>query len=124
MRVLGLQLAASVAAAALALMWSFDDAKAALLGGLVAFLPNACFAWAVARAKPDADQHAVWMAGRVLVQWAAKTVATAALLVATIVFVKPAAVAFVCGLAAALFAQLGAPLVTARTERSAAAGRA
>ena len=113
LRVVCLQVAASVLAAACALVGSFEAAKAALLGGMVAFLPNAYFAWATVRAgrRPVAGrEEAVWAAGRMLGQWGAKAAMTVALLVAVIVVAKPAALAFVCGFGAASLAQLGAPL--------------
>ena len=120
-QVVGLQAAISVTVAALALMWSFDEAKAALLGGMVACLPNAYFAWAIARAErrprryANAEpEQAVWAAGKLLGQWATKTVMMAALLVLAIVFAKPAALAFICGFGAALLTQLGAPLLWRR----------
>lgn len=102
-------------------MWSFDAAKAALLGGTVAFLPNAYFAWATARVGRKAiagPEEAVWAAGKLLGQWGAKAALTVALLVAVIALAKPAALAFVCGFGVALLAQLGAPLVWSRSSSS------
>ena len=120
-RVVCLQVATSFGAAAWALLWGFDAAKAVLLGGAVAFLPNAYFAWATARAAHKAiagPEEAVWAAGKLLGQWAAKAALTVTLLVAVIALAKPVALAFVCGFGVALLAQLGAPLVWSRPRAS------
>ena len=109
-----MQVAASLAAAAGALIWSLDAAKATLLGGTVAFLPNAYFAWTITRTARKAvagPEEAVWAAGGLLGQWGAKAALTVTLLVAVVALARPAALAFVCGFGVAQLAQLGAPLV-------------
>lgn len=99
-------------AAGVALAWGVPAAASALLGGAVACLPNACFAWTL-RSGNDAQDGAVAMgaAAGMLVRWVGKVVLTVGLLVVALVFLAPAPEAFVAGLAVALLAPLGAPLV-------------
>ena len=115
-RVVGLQVVVTFALAALALIWGVDAAKAVLLGGAVALLPNAWFAWAVARGGRGANeqstrQAAVSAGARVLGQWIAKVALTVALMVLVIVKTDVAGLGFFVGLGVALLAQLAVPLV-------------
>ncbi|MYJ74799.1 MAG: hypothetical protein F4089_06695 [Gammaproteobacteria bacterium] len=115
-RVVAVQAAVTVVVAALALLWSVDEAKSAFLGGLVAFLPNAYFAWAAGRAGSggrDAAQEAVVEGGKFLGRWLVKTVLMVALLVVAVAVLKVGSLGFLIGLAAALMAPLAAPLVAA-----------
>lgn len=108
LRVVGGQVAVTVVAAALALVWSADAAKAVFCGGAVAFLPNACFALAVERAgKEQATAEAAALLGR----WVVKFALTVALLVLAIAVAGLGGVAFFVGLGVALAAPLGAPLL-------------
>lgn len=111
-RVVALQVAATTLVAAVALAWSAPAATSALLGGAVACLPNACFAWTLRGGNGTKDSAAaVGLAAGVLLGWVGKMALTAGLLVVALVFLNPAREAFVAGLAAALLAPLGAPLV-------------
>ena len=105
----GLQAVATLLASAAVLAWRTDEAVPALLGGMVAFLPNAYFAWAITRVGPS-DTAYVVLAGRALGQWVAKVALTVALLVAAFV-AGVGGVGFFIGLGVALLAMLGAPLV-------------
>ena len=111
-----MQAAVTVVVAALALLWSVDEAKSAFLGGLVAFLPSAYFAWAAGRAGSggrDAAQEAVVEGGKFLGRWLVKTVLMVALLVVAVAVLKVGSLGFLIGHAAALMAPLAAPLVAA-----------
>ena len=102
-RVVALQAAATALTAGVALAWGGGAAASALLGGAVACLPNACFAWTL-RGESGA-------ATGVLVCWVGKLALTVGLLLVALVFLAPAREAFVAGLAVALLVPLGAPLV-------------
>ena len=113
---MALQAAVTVVVAALALAWSVDEAKSAFLGGLVAFLPNAYFAWAASRAGrggQDAAQEAVVEGGKFLGRWLVKMGLMVALLVVAVAVFKVGSLGFLIGLVAALMAPLAAPLVGA-----------
>ena len=115
-RVVALQAAVTVVVAALALAWSVDEAKSAFLGGLVAFLPNAYFAWAASRAGrsvQDATQDAVIEGGKFLGGWLVKMGLMLALLIVAVAVFKVGSLGFLIGLVAALMAPLAAPLVAA-----------
>lgn len=113
-RVVALQAAVTVAVAALALAWSVDEAKSAFLGGLVAFLPNAYFAWAASRAGrggQDATQEAVIEGGKFLGRWLVKMGLMVALLVVALAVLGAGSLGFFVGLIATLIAPLASPLV-------------
>lgn len=110
-RVVALQAVVTVAAAALAIAWSMDEAKSAFLGGLVALLPNAYFAWAVSRGGKDAVQEAALEGGRFLGRWLVKMGLVVALLVATLAVWEVGSPGFFLGLVAVLMAQFAGPLV-------------
>lgn len=119
LRVVGLQIVATLATAVLALIWGLDMAKAVFLGGMAAFLPNACFAGVLARcgrgAPERAAQHgAILAGGRLLGQWIAKVALTVALLALLIVEAEVVGLGFFIGLSVALLAPLAAPLVSER----------
>ena len=105
LRVVGGQVAVTVVAAALALIWNAEAAKAVFVGGAVAFLPNALFALAVERvAEPEA---AVALFGR----WVVKLVLTVALLALALGVADLRFGAFFVGLGVALAMPLAAPLL-------------
>ena len=115
-RVVGLQTVVTLVVAAMALFWSADEAKSALLGGLVAFVPNAYFAWAASRpGRSGAQQHvgaqqeAVLEGGRFLGRWLVKMGLMVALLVIALVVLKAGSLGFFAGLVAALMAQFASP---------------
>lgn len=113
-RVVALQAVVTVVVAALALAWSVDEAKSAFLGGLVAFLPNAYFAWAASRAGrggQDAAQEAVVEGGKFLGRWLVKMGLMVALLVVALGFLGAGSLGFFVGLIATLIAPLASPLV-------------
>ena len=114
-RVVGGQVAVTVVAAALALIWSADAAKAVFCGGAVAFLPNAYFALAIERAggKGQATVEAAALLGR----WGVKFALTVALLVLAIAVAGLGGVAFFVGLGVALATPLAAPLFGRGGER-------
>ena len=117
-RVVALQAVVTVVVAALALAWGADEAKSALLGGLVAFLPNAYFAWAASRAGrggQDATQEAVVEGGKFLVRWLVKMGLMVVLLVFALVFLKAGSLGFFIGLVAVLMAQFASPLLGGAT---------
>ncbi|MCY3840140.1 MAG: ATP synthase subunit I [Gammaproteobacteria bacterium] len=117
-RVVALQAAVTVAVAALALAWSVDEAKSAFLGGLVALLPNAYFAWAASRAGrggQDAAQEAVVEGGKFLGRWLVKMGLMVALLVVALVVLRAGSLGFFVGLIATLIAPLASPLVGGTT---------
>ena len=109
-RVVGVQVAAAATAAAVAAMWGTEAAEAAFLGGAVAFLPNAYFAWA-ARGRSVAGRLAYPEAGRLLARWGVKLALAVMLLVFAIVVADVGGGAFFAGLGVALAAQFAAPLV-------------
>lgn len=109
-RVVALQAAATALAAAVALAWGANAAASVLLGGAVAVVPNACFAWTLRDGAADGVAAASAAAG-VLLRWVGKMALTVGLLVLALVFLSPAPAAFVAGLAVAVLAPLGAPLV-------------
>lgn len=116
LRVVGGQVAVTVVAAALALIWSAEAAKAVFAGGAVAFLPNALFALAVERvADPEA---AVALFGR----WVVKLVLTVALLALALGVADLRFGAFFVGLGVALAMPLAAPLLGWADERAAGRG--
>ena len=111
-RVVALQVAATALTAGVALAWGGAAAASALLGGAVACVPNACFAWTLRGGGGAEDgTAALGAAAGVLVRWVGKMALTVGLLVAVLVFLAPARAAFVAGLAVALLAPLCAPLV-------------
>ncbi len=107
-RVVALQVAATALTAGVALAWGGAAAASALLGGAVACVPNACFAWTL---RGGDGAAAMGAAAGVLVRWVGKIALTVGLLMAALVFLAPAPEAFVAGLAVALLAPFGAPLV-------------
>ena len=100
--------------AALALTWSVDEAKSTLLGGIVAFLPNAYFAWAAGRGGRglDGEHGAVVEGGKFLGRWLVKMGLMVALLVIALGVLRAGSLGFFIGLVAALMAPLAAPLVS------------
>lgn len=109
-RVVALQFAATVLIAAAGLWWSQSATLSALLGGVVVFVPNACFAFWLGRAKPGADvEGASRAAAALLGQWAAKLALTVALLLGVVVTVDVIPAAFVAGLLVASLAPLAMP---------------
>lgn len=108
-RVLALQAGATVLVAGVALFWGKDAAWAALVGGAVAVLPNAAFAWMLGRGGGVAAAQAA----RALGQWLGKVALTVGLLVVAIAHLEVGGVWFVAGLAAALLAPLGVPFTGA-----------
>lgn len=108
-RVVGVQVVAAAIAAAVAAMWGADAAKAAFLGGAVAFLPNAYFAWAAGRRTVAGRAYAE--AGRLLGRWGVKLALAMALLVFALAVADVGGGAFFAGLGVALAAQFAAPLV-------------
>ena len=117
-RVVALQAVVTVVVAALALAWSADEAKSAFLGGLVALLPNAYFAWAANRAGRGgrgAAQEAVVEGGKFLGRWLVKMGLMVALLVAALGYLGAGSLGFFTGLVATLMAPLASPLVGAAT---------
>lgn len=119
----GLQAVATLLVATLVLVWSVDEAVPALVGGVVAFLPNAYFAWAATLAgRYEASSGALagaWLLG----QWVVKMALTVALLVVAFVVVGVGGVGFFIGLGAALAAMFAAPLVAAEEPTKAVGGR-
>lgn len=118
-RVVALQAAVTVVVAALALAWSVDEAKSAFLGGLVALLPNAYFAWAASRTgrgKQDAAQEAVVEGGKFLGRWLVKMGLMVALLVVALAVLGAGSLGFFVGLIATLIAPLASPLVGGATD--------
>ena len=114
---MALQAVVTVVVAALALAWSVDEAKSAFLGGLVAFLPNAYFAWAASRAGPDGQdetQEAVIEGGKFLGRWLVKMGLMVALLVVALAVLGAGSLGFFVGLIATLMAPLS-PLVVGTT---------
>lgn len=110
-RVVALQAAATALTGAIALAWGADAAASALLGGAVAVVPNACFAWTLRGGGAADGAAASSAAAGVLLRWVGKMALTVGLLVLALVFLSPAPAAFVAGLAVAVLAPLGAPLV-------------
>lgn len=109
-RVVGLQVVVTLCVAAVALFWSADEAKSALLGGIVAFVPNAYFAWAASRTgRSGAQQEAVLEGGRFLGRWLVKMGLMVALLVIALAVLKAGSLGFFAGLVAALMAQFASP---------------
>ncbi|MYD97241.1 MAG: ATP synthase subunit I [Gammaproteobacteria bacterium] len=115
-RVVGLQVVVTLFVAAAALFWSGDEAKSALLGGIVAFVPNAYFAWAASRTgrsgalkRVGAQQEAVLEGGRFLGRWLVKMGLMVALLVIALAVLKAGSLGFFAGLVAALMAQFASP---------------
>ena len=122
----GVQVGVTAAVAALAAFWGLEAAKAALVGGAVAFLPNAYFAWPGARRSgegldplrredaAEAQRAAVAEAGRLFRRWGGKLALTVALMVIAIVGLGVGSGAFFAGLGLALAAQHLAPLAAVR----------
>lgn len=116
LRVVGGQVAVTVVAAALALIWSADAAQAVFCGGAVAFVPNAFFALAVERAGGSGQAAAE--AAALLGRWVVKFALTVALLALAIAVADLGSVAFFVGLGAALATPLAAPLLGWGDERA------
>ncbi len=114
-RVVALQAAVTVVVAVLALAWSVDEATSALLGGLVALLPNAYFAWAASRAGRG-GQEAVVEGGKFLGRWLVKMGLMVALLVVALGVLGAGSLGFFVSLMATLMAPLASPLVARTTE--------
>ena len=110
-RVVALQAAATALAAAVALAWGAEAVVSVLLGGAVAVVPNACFAWTLRGGGGADGAGAMRAAAGVLLRWIGKMALTVGLLVLAVGFLTPVYAAFVAGLAVALLAPLGAPLV-------------
>ena len=112
-RVVGLQVVVTLCVAAAALFWSVDEAKSALLGGIVAFVPNAYFAWAASRSGRSGapQQEAVLEGGRFLGRWLVKMGLMVALLVIALAVLKAGSLGFFAGLVAALMAQFASPWI-------------
>ena len=108
----GLTGVAAVVAAVASTGMAGYGAASAMLGGAAVVLPQACFAWAVARTgEADATAQAFGL----LARWLAKVALTSALAVAGFsVGVQEAA--FLGGLIAALAGQLLAPALPGRAE--------
>ena len=122
---MALQAAVTVFVAALALAWSVDEAKSAFLGGLVALVPNAYFAWAASRAGrggQDAAQEAVVEGGKFLGRWLVKMGLMVALLVVALAFLGAGSLGFFGGLVATLMAPLASPLLGGATGVEAESG--
>ena len=125
-RVVGAQVGVTAVVAAVASIWGLEAGRAALVGGAVAFLPNAYFAWAGARrggerptpSGPEeaaaAQRAAVAEAGQLLRRWGGKLALTVALMVIAIVGLGVGSGAFFAGLGLALAAQHLAPLAALR----------
>ena len=116
MRLVGVQAVAAAAVAAVAAMWGAEAAKAASLGGAVALLPNAYFAWAAGRTAAGRTAYAE--AGLLLGRWGVKLALAVTLLVFAIVVADVGGGAFFAGLGVALAAQFAAPLVRSGGPRS------
>lgn len=110
-RVVALQAAATALAAAVAVAWGAEVAASVLLGGAVAVVPNACFAWTLRGGRAADGAEAAGAAAGVLLRWVGKMALTVGLLVLALGFLTLAHAAFVLGLAVAVLAPLGAPLV-------------
>ena len=110
-RVIALQLGAATLVALVALWWGADAAVSALLGGVVAVVPNAWFAWRLRGGEAAGDQSAVARAAAGLFgQWLVKLALTVTLMLAAITLLDAIGPAFFVGLAAALLAPLAAAL--------------
>ena len=96
-------------AALVALWWGASAAVSALLGGAVAVVPNAWFAWRLRGGEAADDQSAARAAG-LIGQWLVKLALTIALMLGAITLLDPIGPAFFVGLAAALLAPLAAAL--------------
>ena len=124
-RVVALQAAVTAVVAALALSWSVDEAKSAFLGGLVALVPNAYFAWAASRAGrggQDAAQEAVVEGGKFLGRWLVKMGLMVVLLVVALAYLGAGSLGFFGGLVATLMAPLASPLLGGATGVEADSG--
>ena len=122
----GAQVGVTAVVAALAAFWGFEAARAALVGGAVAFLPNTYFAWPGARRSgegqapsgredaAEARRAAVAEAGRLFRRWGGKLALTVALMVIAIVGLGVGSGAFFAGLGLALAVQHLVPLATVR----------
>ena len=116
-RVVGLQAVVTLVVAATALLWGADEAKSALLGGMVAFVPNAYFAWAASRpGRAGAQQEAVLEGGRFLGRWLVKMGLMVALLVIAVAVFEAGSLGFFAGLVAALMAQFASPWMGGATN--------
>lgn len=119
--VVGLQVFVSLALSALGLIWGWEVAKAVFLGGAVAYVPNACFAWVIAwdnrrRAKGKARERsareiAEQATMRVYIQWLMKAIWMVLLLTLVIADGAMASVGLFVGLGATLLAPMAAPWV-------------
>ncbi len=100
------QLAATLSVAVLfGLVWSFEEATAALLGGLCVVLPAAYLAW---RTRRERSPHKLLMMG------VGKFVFTCALLALVMVLITPSPLGFFTGLVAAQLMYLLVPLYQGR----------
>jgi len=114
-----LQTAVTVVVSVAALAWSVDEAKSAFLGGIVAVVPNAYFAWAASRARrsgPVAEHEAVLEGGKFLGRWLVKMGLMVALLVVALAVLKVGSLGFFVGLVAALMAQFASPWMGGATN--------
>lgn len=110
-RIVALQVLAGVALAVAALVWGVDAATEAIVGAMVAFLPNACFAWWIARAGRIAPAGAVLQAGVALGGWGLKMALVVLLLVLAIGVARMGSLAFFVGLGVVLLVSLASPLL-------------
>lgn len=117
-RIVALQLLAGVALAAAALFWGVEAATEALVGAMVAFLPNACFAWWITRAGRSAPAAAVLQAGVALGGWGLKMALVVVLLVLAIGVGRMGSLAFFVGLGVVLLVSLASPLVAREGDES------
>ena len=106
-------MAVTAVTAGVAALWGVGAAQAALVGGAVAVLPNAYFAWASVR-RGGSAQPAVVEARRLLRRWGGKLALTMALMAVAIVGLGMGSGAFFAGLGLALATQHLAPLVASR----------
>ena len=102
-----------------ALIWGVDEAKDVFVGAMVAFLPNAYFAWSLTRAERSAPAAAVLEAGKTLGRWGVKVVLTLVLLVLAIGVARMGSLAFLVGLGVALLAPIAVTLVLRRSDSEA-----
>lgn len=117
-RIAALQGLMGVALAAAALIWGVDAAKEAFAGAMVAFLPNAGFAWWLARAGRSAPAAAVLQAVTALGGWGLKMALAVVLLVLAIGVAGMGSLAFFVGLGVVLLVSLASPLVVPQGDES------
>ena len=119
--VVGLQVFVSLALSALGLIWGWEVAKAVFLGGAVAYVPNACFAWVIAwdnrrRAEGKARERsareiAARATLRIYLQWMMKATLMMWFLAFVIADGAVASLGLFVGLGATLLTPMAAPLV-------------